>query len=110
MAAKKSAKIIPQNNVAMQPAKTGAKKDVMFSIQAPHAKEVYVTGSFCEWKMNVHKMGRLSQGKWSKVLSLAPGRYEYRFVMDGEWISDPECKERVDNPHGTHNSVINVQA
>ena len=34
-------------------------------------------------------MTRLNDGRWTKELSLAPGRYEYRFVADGQWLDDP---------------------
>ena len=49
-----------------------------------------------------------SPGKWVKQLSLTPGRYEYRFVVDGDWVSDPNA-EQTPNPHGGCNSVLIVQ-
>ena len=119
MAAKKPGKVtayvreresqIAKQMATEEPGKIAPKKEVTFSIHAPHAKEVFVTGSFCAWKKDAHKMSKTLQGMWFKSISLAPGRYEYRFIMDGEWVSDPECKDRVDNPHGTHNSVIEVR-
>jgi hypothetical protein len=40
--------------------------------------------------------------------SLKPGTYHYRFVVDGEWRDDPECKVRLQNPFGTQNDVVQV--
>jgi hypothetical protein len=39
---------------------------------------------------------------------LPAGRYEYRFVVDGNWISDPCAKESVQNTFGSTNSVVVV--
>jgi len=37
-----------------------------------------------------------------------PGRYEYRFVVDGQWRDDPACTERVPNGFGSENCVLRV--
>ena len=47
-------------------------------------------------------------GLWQTTLALKPGRYQYKFVVDGEWMADPEAKQNVFNVHGTLNSVIEV--
>jgi hypothetical protein len=39
---------------------------------------------------------------------LSPGRYEYRFVVNGEWVDDPKAKASVPNPHGGRNAVLVV--
>ena len=44
-------------------------------------------------------------GTWKTQVSLLPGTYEYRFVVDGEWRDDPECPLRVENPFATQNCV-----
>jgi hypothetical protein len=38
-------------------------------------------------------------------LPLHPGRYEYRFFVDGEWQNDPYCSSLVENPFGTLNCL-----
>ena len=53
-------------------------------------------------------MIRLSQGNWVKELTLPPGRYEYRFVVDNQWVDDPAAKEIVPNPFGGVNAVLVV--
>ena len=39
---------------------------------------------------------------------LPPGTHHYRFLVDGEWRDDPECKMQVPNAFGTRNSVRQV--
>jgi hypothetical protein len=52
---------------------------------------------------------RKDSGKvWKATVALPPGRYEYRFVVDGQWISDPNATESVGNNFGGTNSVIVV--
>ncbi len=73
------------------------------------AQEVSIAGSFNDWHPSVTPMIRLSDGKWAKELSLAPGRYEYRFVVDGEWVDDPAATELIPNPFGSPNAVLEVR-
>ena len=39
-------------------------------------------------------------GQWKVDLHLKPGRYEYRFVVDGNWTDDPFGGTFVANPFG----------
>jgi len=36
--------------------------------------------------------------------------YEYRILVDGEWMSDPHAVETVPNPFGGLNSILRVKA
>jgi hypothetical protein len=69
------------------------------------AKHVYLAGSFNEWSPASHAMDGPDAGGWySTVLELAPGRHEYKFVIDGEtWKSDPG---NPDDAGFYHNSVL----
>ena len=60
------------------------------------AENVYLAGSFNGWKPNDIKMTKTTTG-WLGKYYIAPGNYEYKFIVDGKWIPDP------DNPltHGT---------
>jgi 1,4-alpha-glucan branching enzyme len=44
-------------------------------------------------------------GVWKASVSLQPGTYHYRFLVDGEWRDDPNCELHVPNPYGTQDSV-----
>jgi hypothetical protein len=47
-------------------------------------------------------------GRWEGDLAVGAGRYEYLFVVDGQWLPDPNAKETVQNPFGGRNSVLTV--
>lgn len=49
-------------------------------------------------------------GRWETTLSLRPGKYQYKFVADGQWIHDPNARENVPNAHGSLNSVVEVRS
>ena len=80
------------------------KKEAEFKIKADNAKSVYVVGSFNNWTKKV-RLRRLSSGIWAKKMSLQPGRYEYKFFVDGDWRIDPDNECKVYNSVGTFNSV-----
>ena len=88
--------------------KAAPKKRVVFTLEAPEARQVHVTGTFCDWHPGIHALKKGRRGRWRKTLSLPPGRYEYRFLVDGKWCDDPSCIERVPNPFGTENCVLRV--
>ena len=80
------------------------------------AHEVYLAGSFNGWSPTETPMTRDNGGYWTVALPLAPGRYEYKFVVDGEWCCEPGCTSEevhcgncVINEHGTMNRVLQVQ-
>jgi hypothetical protein len=71
---------------------------------------VSLSGDFNGWSPNATPMKRYDDGHWETTLELAPGRYEYKFVRDGEWMPDLLTRENVLNGYGTLNSVIEVRA
>jgi len=88
--------------------KKPSKKRVTFTLAAPEAKVVAVAGSFCDWDPNAHPLKRDGKGTWKASVLLAPGRYEYRFVVDGQWCDDLSCGEVVPNSYGGQNCVLSV--
>lgn len=50
----------------------------------PNAKQVFLSGSFNEWKVVDIAMEK-RQGNWHVSIPLKPGNYEYKFIVDGEW-------------------------
>jgi hypothetical protein len=72
------------------------------------AEEVLVTGTFNNW--NTHGMRMSSQnGVWLLPAYLKPGRYSYKFVVDGQWIIDPDNPYYEENQFGTGNSVLWIE-
>jgi 1,4-alpha-glucan branching enzyme len=89
--------------------KSTAKKtvEVEFKFDAPRAQSVVVAGSFNGWDAKQTLLVR-SNGAWTARLKLPQGRHEYRFIVDGEWVSDPAAKESIANPFGGTNSVVSI--
>jgi len=81
---------------------------VSFELVKPEAKNVYVAGDFNEWKPERAPLVPTGNGRWVGDLTLKPGRHEYLFVVDGQWMPDPNAKESVQNPFGGRNSILGV--
>jgi 1,4-alpha-glucan branching enzyme len=84
-------------------------KKVTFKLDASSASEVYVAGEFNKWSPTANPMEKGADGIWRATLDIPPGKYEYRFVVDGTWMEDPENPDTVPNPYGGLNSVITVE-
>lgn len=85
-----------------------SKKEVLFEFYAPQARKVDLAGSFNEWNPSRTPLKKDRQGKWVATLPLEPGRYEYRYRVDGDWQNDQRPVECVPNAFGTWNCVIEV--
>ena len=83
---------------------------VTFVLPICDAKRVSLSGDFNGWSPDATSMKRYDDGHWETTVELAPGRYEYKFVRDGEWMPDLLAHENVLNRHGTLNSVVEVRA
>jgi 1,4-alpha-glucan branching enzyme len=91
-----------------KPPPTPTAEKVKFEFFAPQATAVAVVGSFSGWEQNPVSLKRGKNGSWSGAAELKPGRYEYRFLVDGRWENDPQAVERVSNPFGSSNCVVKV--
>jgi 1,4-alpha-glucan branching enzyme len=68
-----------------------------------------VVGEFNDWEKGEDVMSRSEDGLWRIHLDLAPGRYEYKFVLNHDWfLADPSCHETVHDGYGGKNSVMRV--
>lgn len=85
------------------------KPNVMFSLEGhSDARKVIVTGSFNNWNPQEYEMS-LKNGKWIFPIHLQPGKYRYKFIVDGKWILDPANTLWEQNEYGTGNSVMWVE-
>ena len=78
---------------------------VTFTIEAPAAAHVQLAGDFNEWSPDGSEMEAVGL-VWKKTLKLAPGRYRYRYVIDGQWHSDPHNAAVEPSPFGGDDSVL----
>jgi len=78
-------------------------------LDAPLATNVFVAGLFNEWDATATPMTRREDdGWWYVELALFPGRYAYKFVVDGNWIEDPLAGDAIrDGNRNTENSQFN---
>ena len=83
---------------------------VSFALHRPDAKRVSLCGEFNGWSPTATPMKRHNDGIWKTTVALAPGRYQYKLIVDGEWIADPAAQKSVPNEHGSLNSVVEVRA
>ena len=89
---------------------TVSKKRVVLSVKAEPGSTVYLAGSFNDWsaedKPLVDKQGN---GVFTTTVTLVPGIYEYKFVINGIWTLDPDPdRDWTQNGLGTLNSVLRV--
>ncbi len=84
-------------------------KPTEFKLYAPEAKKVVLAGSFNKWNNNKLLAKKDNKDSWVVKVGLKPGRYEYKFIVDGSWINDPHCTSCVANSLGSHNCVVEVK-
>ena len=90
-------------------------REAVFACYSDTATVIFLAGSFNDWSSAATPMTKEGSGDWSKSLPLAPGRYEYKYVVDGEWWCAPgctshslHCTDCVKNDFGTMNRVLEV--
>jgi chromosome partitioning protein len=90
-----------------------ASREVLVRFRNADASDVRIAGDFNGWVPDKGVRSLLeSQGSdrvWTKILTLQPGTYEYRYVVDGEWREDPENPQQVPSALGGNNSILVVR-
>ena len=76
----------------------------------PTAKQVFIVGSFNSWQPSATPLRNCGGDRWRLDIALEPGRYEYRFVVDGKMVDEPDLPECAAKTSGGHNSVLVVNA
>ncbi len=72
------------------------------------AKTVDVAGTFNSWNQTANPLQLQSDHKtWSTSISLKPGVYQFKFVVDGIWYTAPGYPT-IDDGNGDTNSVLYV--
>lgn len=99
-----------------KPHPSSALKPTVFTCHPPDAQSVFLAGTFNDWDPAGTPMRRTSSGEWAVELTLAPGRYEYKFIVDGVWSCAPGLEQPdstlpdcVPNAFGSFNREIHVE-
>jgi chromosome partitioning protein len=84
---------------------------VLFVQPASVGQTVSVAGEFNGWSPTANPL-KLNPDLevLEAVVPLPPGRYSYRLIVDGRWMTDPFNPLIESNPFGEHNSVVTVHA
>jgi chromosome partitioning protein len=90
---------------ARRSAPTVTAEGVTFTIEAPDAERVQLAGDFNNWTLDGSEMDAVG-GVWKKVVKLPPGRYRYRYVVDGRWQNDPLNGAVEPSPYGGNDSIL----
>ena len=107
-AAKKpvAAKAVAKKRAARKP----ALKSVTFTVHAEAGQQVRLAGTFTDWEDNAKRMRfRKANGAYSATVKLAPGEYQYKFIIGDKWATDDQNTEFVPNDKGTFNSKLTVK-
>lgn len=91
-------------------AATATPQTIEFVYYDPGATSVFVAGTFNDWSPTATPMLKFDTGIWARRISLAPGDYEYRFIIDGVWIPDPRAEQMTLNAYGGLNSIVSVKS
>ena len=84
-------------------------KRVQFELSVEPGKQVFVAGTFNNWNPEANPlMENPEKGHYKTALHVPNGTHEYKFVVNGVWVSDPKCADWSPNEYGSMNSVLRV--
>ena len=115
---KKQVKAAAKTATKKKPAKAAKKaatpkpalKSVTFTVHAEAGQEVRLAGSFTDWETKAKKMTfKKANGIYTATVKLAPGEYQYKFIIGDKWATDDQNTEFVPNDKGTFNSKLTVK-
>ena len=82
--------------------------EVLFASKLEPAKHVLLAGDFNNWSPMATPMYSSGPNQWTARLPLQPGRYRYRLLVDGKWMTDPNNKYVESNEFGELNNIVEV--
>ncbi len=81
---------------------------VKFISPTPDAHNVFLVGDFNQWNERSHRLRRTGSKRYELEMEIPPGRYRFKYLIDGVWWNDPDAEEYAPNPWGSEDSVISV--
>ncbi|MCD4691051.1 hypothetical protein K8S17_06260 [bacterium] len=102
--------IVPGNPGAARSAEAVALRKARFIFEPEKRyQHVFLAGTFNGWSTDATPM-QLVGDSFQLTMLLVEGEYQYKFVADGEWITDEAARAFNDDGFGGRNSVIVVDA
>ena len=84
-------------------------RNVRFDLSVEPGSRVFVAGTFNNWDPAAHPLkDNPGSGHCKATLRIPPGRHEYKFVVNGAWMLDPNGTDWAPDGHGTMNSVLHA--
>ena len=80
----------------------------LFVIRVGNASRVQIAGDFNDWNPDRTPLQYVDRDMFQIKVPLRPGRYQYRYVVDGDWRNDPENHNVELNPYGELNNVVEI--
>ena len=82
---------------------------VRFEVVAPEAQRIFLAGDFNQWDPGARRLTRTSngEGRFVALMELGPGRYEYKYVVDGAWVCCQQAPRAL-NCYGSENCIVEV--
>ncbi|MEW7290038.1 glycogen-binding domain-containing protein [Aquimarina sp. 2304DJ70-9] len=106
----KNGHALPAYNLKMYMAYPDKEGNITFTLNGhTKARKVVLSGSFNKWNENLFRMTK-AEDCWTITLKIKPGEYEYKFIVDGDWIEDPDNPLKKRNEFNEYNSFIDIKA
>lgn len=84
-------------------------RGIQFFFESAGAQNVQLVGDFNNWTPNqIFLDNKEGNGFWNKTILLPPGKYQYRYIVDGNWVHDPKNDQTEHSPYGGMNSVVEI--
>jgi len=99
------ATVVPEAEALYRVVRRGVHPRIEFSVRAPDARAVAVTGDFTDWRpVAMHRSG----DRWVLERRVAPGTYHFGFLVDGRWYVPGDAPGRVSDAWGRANATLVV--
>lgn len=86
------------------------RKQVLFELpDFPNADQVVLAGSFTDWQNKGLPMSKTEDGIWQIPVALTAGKHFYKYIVDGQWMVDPNNPLSEYDLEGNLNSVLLIQ-
>ena len=96
--------------VKVEEKQSAEKKGAIFTFYGNDAQKVEIAGDFNNWMSSTEgQMENIEKGIWVRVFHLDPGKYQYKFVVDGKWIIDSKNPKIERDTSGNINSLLEIK-
>lgn len=99
------------NTLLSQLAPESIQANVTFKLRQSnymYSNLITIAGDFNNWNPLMHPFIK-QNGEWVCKIKLPPGRYHYKFVIDGIWTLDPENPKAELDENENINSVLEIE-